>query len=77
MPARPRRTDPDEAMRYVGKRVWELRKARGLSQSGLAAAAGVPEATVSRVENGKSNTELKTLIKLANALRVKPAELLP
>ena len=48
-----------------------------MSQSGLAVASGLPETSISRVENGKSNATLSTVSKLSSALRVKPSDLLP
>ncbi len=53
-----------------------LRIARHLSLSELARAMGTSKATLSGVENGRSNPTVDTLASLAGALRVSIAELL-
>lgn len=44
-----------------------IRRNRNMQQLDLAVAAGVPQATISRVENGKGTT-LKSAMKIARAL---------
>lgn len=46
------------------------RQDRGLSQSDLAAKAGVRQALVSQIESAEANPTLETLCKLATALNV-------
>lgn len=53
-----------------------LRHAKGLSQEGLAHEAGVDRTYVSRLERGASVVGLEVIGKLANVLKVEPAELL-
>ena len=53
-----------------------LRESRALSQSELAAAAGLNIATVNRIEKGHHKPRPGTIRKLAQALRVAPEELL-
>lgn len=48
----------------------ESRYDKGLSQNQLAELSGVPQATIARVENGKLNPTLSTIVKLAEALDV-------
>ena len=48
----------------------ESRYDKGLSQNQLAELSGVPQATIARIENGKSNPTLSTIVKLAEALDV-------
>ncbi len=56
----------------------EIRDARDLSQLEVAAAAGVSLATVRRIEKGNVGTlYLRTLVQVAHALGVAPAELVP
>ena len=58
-------------------RVRELRRALRLTQTELAARAGVRRATVSRLENGRvSAIDLAVLEKLADLLGVEPGFLL-
>lgn len=51
-------------------RLRQLREAAGLTQAQLAAAAGVRQATVSDLENGKQTPTVSTLSDLAEALDV-------
>ena len=45
-----------------------LRKELGKTQKELANISGVPRETISKIENGRRNPTLKTVIKLANAM---------
>lgn len=56
-------------------RTKEWREARGLTQRGLAAEAGISEVTVARLETGHSSTP-STARKVADALGISPADLL-
>lgn len=61
-------------MSTLSLRVRELREKRGMSQAELGKAAGVRQATVSDIENGRvTGVKLGTLEKLARALDV-PAQ---
>ena len=50
--------------------IRRIRKERGLTQRGLAAASGVDQATISMAESGKRRPHLETLDSLADALGV-------
>jgi len=54
----------------------EKRKARGLSQSELAAKAGSNKQTISRYERGERDPTVATVNKLAAALQITVTELL-
>jgi transcriptional regulator with XRE-family HTH domain len=54
----------------VGRRVRELRRDRGISLSGLAAAAGIGKGSLSELEAGTRNPTLSTLYALAGPLKV-------
>ncbi|MFY0406215.1 helix-turn-helix domain-containing protein [Solicola sp. PLA-1-18] len=60
----------------VGARLREVRRARGLSLSRLAAEAGVGKGTLSEIEGGTRNPTLETLYRLAGRLAVPLADLL-
>jgi transcriptional regulator with XRE-family HTH domain len=60
-----RRFDPS-----IGRRLRQLREARGLSLSALASQAMVGKATLSGLENGTRNPRLETLYAIAAALNV-------
>jgi transcriptional regulator with XRE-family HTH domain len=58
-------------------RLQPVRERARLSQAALARASGVAQATISRIEAGKTaGIDLRTLERLANALGVEPAALL-
>lgn len=57
--------------------VRRLRKEKGLSQETLAELAKVDPKTIIQIEGGKRNPTLKTLQKLANALKVPLRDLIP
>jgi len=54
-----------------------FRKRKKLSQAQLAAEAGVSQATISRLEKGEQQVELRTLAKIAKALGVDLRDLVP
>lgn len=49
----------------VGLAVQQVRLARGLSQSELAAQLDVPQSTISEIENGKATIYLRRLLTIA------------
>ena len=64
-------------METIGTRLRQARERRVLTQEDLSQLAGVTEATISRMENGKSGpTRPSTVRKLAEALGVEPGWLL-
>jgi transcriptional regulator with XRE-family HTH domain len=65
----------DIAVRF-GRRVRVLRTKLGMSQQMLADHACIHRATLSWIENGKSEPCLRTISDLAKALRMTLAELL-
>ena len=60
----------------LGTNLKVLRKERLLSQLDLAIICDYEKTTISRIENGRSNVTLKTLLTLANALEVDIKDLL-
>jgi transcriptional regulator with XRE-family HTH domain len=63
-------------MVHVGNRLKELRIRRAMTQNELAEAAGIGKNTVNRIERNHTEPRPPTLRKLADALRVDPAELI-
>jgi len=59
------------------ERIRQLRKERGLSQVKLAVMADMDPATLNRLERGTGNPNLKTMERVADALGVEVADLLP
>lgn len=64
-------------MDEIGQIIGRLRKRKNLSQGELASAAGISQATVSRLEGQEQVANVKTLAKLARALEVSLSELVP
>jgi ribosome-binding protein aMBF1 (putative translation factor) len=60
-----------------GKRLREVRQRKGVSQEKLAELAGLHRTYVSSVERGERNISLLNISKLAEALGVPPAKLMP
>jgi transcriptional regulator with XRE-family HTH domain len=59
----------------LGERVRTARRERGLTQEDLADALGISVAYVSLIERGGRNPPFTTVVAIANALGVRPAEL--
>lgn len=71
-----RRHDPERVLSAFGRRTGELRRERGLTQEQLAERLEVSLQYVQRIEGGRANLSIRSLVKLANALQVNVAELL-
>lgn len=72
MPAMIAHTD---VLTRFGRRVRELRTARGHSQEAFADACGIDRTYISGIERGRRNVGLKNIEVIANALGVTLAEL--
>jgi transcriptional regulator with XRE-family HTH domain len=57
--------------------IRHIREARGMSQRALADRAGVVKSTIYEAEAGRHIPRIQTLEKIANALGVEIADLLP
>ena len=63
---------------FIGARVSELRRLRGVSRAGVAQRAGLTLQALAALEEGKeADMPVSVLYALAQALRVKPSTLLP
>jgi transcriptional regulator with XRE-family HTH domain len=65
-----------KALRRLGRRLQELRRAAGLTQRDLAASSGLRAATLSALENGQQSPTRKTMTALTMALGCSPEALL-
>lgn len=61
---------------YLGKRIRSIRESMGMTQSELAAAAGIGRITEVRIENGEQSPRYETLAAIARALKRPVADLL-
>lgn len=59
------------------REIKTIRERKGMSQADLAYEVGVDQATICRIENGGQRVYVDTLVAIADALKVKPAKLLP
>jgi len=64
-----------EAVVHIGERLRQLREERALRQEDLAKLAGIGNNTVNRIEKNRTEPHMTTIRKLADALKVDPAEL--
>ena len=60
----------------IGKRIREIRKQKGLTQSALAEMSGIEPSNISHIERAATKLSLPTLVSIANALEVSLDELL-
>jgi transcriptional regulator with XRE-family HTH domain len=65
----------DDVLVSFGRRVRERRKAKGLSQEALAAAARLDRTYISGIECGKRNVSLRNIEAIAKALGSSISEL--
>ena len=57
----------------LGKKIKELRGAKGLTQEALSKASGMTVRTVKNLEADRHSPSVRNLLKLAEALQVSPA----
>jgi len=65
------------ALIKIGKRIRELRKAKGFSQEGFAHEVGLDRTYMGSVERGERNLAAINLIRIAKTLKVEVGELFP
>lgn len=65
----------DQLKKELGKRIVELREKKGWSQSDLARACSKDRQSIEKLENGKVNPTLYTLLEVANALEISLSKL--
>jgi len=70
------RADQQSILDEFGSQVRKLRLAKGLSQEGLAAQAGVHRTYIGMIERGEKNATLLSMRRIASALGISVAGLL-
>lgn len=66
-----------DVLEKFGERMQKLRKASGISQEELASKLSMHRTYIGMVERGERNPTIRTLYKIAKALKVKSNDLLP
>lgn len=61
----------DKLKKLIGRRVVELRTRKGWSQSDLARATGKDRQAIEKLESGRVNPTLYSLLEIAEALDIK------
>ncbi|QJB38779.1 helix-turn-helix transcriptional regulator [Chitinophaga oryzae] len=61
----------------LGKNIRAVRKAAGLTQLDIEVRTGIDRADISKIENGKKNIELYTIVKLAEAMEAELHQFFP
>ncbi len=69
--------EKDLLCREIGLRIKELRKSKNMQQQDLAAACNFEKSNMARIESGRVNVTIGTLLKIALALDEPINELLP
>jgi putative transcriptional regulator len=65
----------DKLKKKIGERIVELRTQKGWSQSDLARACNKDRQAIEKLESGKVNPTLFTLLEVANALEISLSKL--
>lgn len=67
----------DDLYRAIGERVRDARSGVGLTQEGLGEVVGLGRTSITNLEQGRQHISVMTLYRLASALGMNPADLLP
>ena len=59
-----------EALKKIGLKIKNLREEKKISQQDLAAACNFEKSSMSRIEAGRTNLTIGTLLKISSALNV-------
>ena len=65
----------EKELKQIGSNIRRIRLKKGLTQVELAYESGIEENTLNRIEKGKTNPTMKTMLNIAKALGVKLTEL--
>lgn len=68
--------DENSKLVLIGKRIRDIRKKRKLTQADLAKLADIHAPNISELENGKTQMQLLTFIRIVEALQVSADEVL-
>jgi len=68
-------TDSEKYLQFIGNKIAEVRKLKGISQYKLAKLVMMEQSNLARIEKGLTNPTIKTLLKISDALEIKLSEL--
>jgi len=66
--------DKKDALVRIGMNIRKIRNEKNISQQDLAAACNFEKSNMSRIEAGRTNLTIVTLLKICEALEVKLAD---
>jgi transcriptional regulator with XRE-family HTH domain len=69
-------TGKEEILIKIGFRIRAIREEKNISQQDLAAACNFEKSNMSRIESGRTNLTIGTLLKISEALDVKLIDLI-
>jgi putative transcriptional regulator len=69
-------TNPEKYLKFIGYRITEIRKLKGISQYKLAKNVMMEQSNLARIEKGLTNPTIKTLLKISDVLEVQLEELI-
>lgn len=64
-------------LRSMGQRLAALRRERGMRQADVAEAVGMLPSNYARIEQGRQNVTIETLVRIGRALDVEVRDMLP
>ena len=64
----------EDALIKIGLKIKEIRENKNIPQQDLAAACNFEKSNMSRIESGRSNLTIGTLLTICSVLKVKLAE---
>ena len=73
---KPKLTKEEIILKKLGERILDLRKRSGRSQSQFSYEMGWDKPNLRKIEKGKTNPTVKTLIKISEVLNISLSELL-
>ena len=65
----------EQLQKKIGERIIKLRTQKGLSQSDLARACNKDRQAIEKIENGRVNPTLYTLLEISEALQISLSDL--
>jgi len=68
-------TDSDKYLIRLGQKIAQIRDEKGITQYRLAKDLLMEQSNLARIENGKTNPTVRTLIKISDLLEVDIVEL--